>query len=565
MNARGFLSKFDRREVVTLLLFVSVYLVLELSQIKLPGLYCDEAHDAVGTLQIMKHVSSGYLQSIQFFGRYFPLVRGTYHGAVGSYFILPFFLLFGVNIVSLRLMPIFIGILTLVFTYLFSKRFFSQKVAYLTILLLVISPNFILGTKLGNDNGSIMQMMSMASLFCLLMWYRKKKNILFYTGMFFLGLGIATRIWFFWFIVALFLASLIYIKDINEMIRKNKLNYFNLFLAGIFAFCLGAFLIICFNFKHNFITLRYILSHAGQSVEGVSNLDYFNNLLIRIQDLVVLLKEQWFAWVIVGSKGNELRYISRNDLCLWAFNLCLIWLVFSILFIRKKRDIKQRKILFLLLLVSFIFLQSPITLRAFGGSHLFILFPLLQLVIGLALVDMVNFFKGSKLLVAVISSILLVLIITDLNVIIKEYSRHKETGGGPSYSDSINQLARWLKEKEIAVPLAMDWGLCHNLIVLTDGKVRPRTFRYIEESGIIEPELTLVRNEFIKDLKKEIEDRDRLFLIFRAPEISNRDRHDDVLKITKETNRDYIEEKRFYSRNGQLIYLVNSINLLTDK
>lgn len=534
----------QRKETVVLLILILLYLILEISQIKLPGLFCDEALEAAGTLQIMKHIKGPLLPSIRIFGRYFPLMRFEYHGAVESYFTLPFFLLFGVNVISLRLMPISFGVLTLVFTYLFAKRFFNQKVALFTILLLVINPSFILGTKFGNDNGSIIQMMSIGALLSFLMWHRKKKNILFCTGMFLLGLGLTTRIWFLWFIVALFIASIIFIKDIKEMILKNKLNYFILLLVGIMAFCLGAFLIICYNLTDNFTTIRYIINHFTQSKLGVNNFDYLNNFLKRIQDLTVLLNGRWFC-------------ISGNQLYPWLFISCLIWLVFSILF-RRKTYLDKRKILFLLLLVFFIFLQSPFTLSSFGGTHLLILFPFLQLILAVALIDIVNFFKERKKFIAIILGIFLIPILTDLNVIMNHYFYYNKTGGEGNYSDAIYQLAGWLKEKGTFRPLAMDWGLYYNLIVITDAKVIPRCFSYIQESTDVEPERTLLRNRFIEDFRKIIESKDRIYLIFHTPEFTRCNCYEDVLKIAKEVGKDLVEEKRFYQRNGKLIYLVYS-------
>src|ERR1043165_5247874 len=94
-----------------------VFLALCLYQLELPGLYPDEAFDVVPSMQILLghpvDVQRG--AGVHLFGTDFPLMSSSdYQGVTSTYLVLPFFAIGGINVYSLRLMSVLVGVLGLV-------------------------------------------------------------------------------------------------------------------------------------------------------------------------------------------------------------------------------------------------------------------------------------------------------------------------------------------------------------------------------------------------------------------------------------------------------------------
>lgn len=98
-------------------------------------------------------------------------------------------------------------------------------------------------------------------------------------------------------------------------------------------------------------------------------------------------------------------------------------------------------------------LLSPLISFQLGGPHLFILYPLVMIIIAVALVDLTrrsNYFR--------FFSICVILLITVLNMkIFFNWQRYFEhTGGIGNNTDAIYVLADWLKERRIKEPVVCD-------------------------------------------------------------------------------------------------------------
>ena len=411
-------SKIEKsREIILALFLIFFYLFFQLIYINLPGLYCDEAFGAMGTLQMIGKANYPAVPSLHLFNKYFPLMRVQYHSSIESYFLLPFFLLFGINVMSLRLMPVFFSALTLVFTFLLAKKFFSYKIAVFSIILLITNPSFILGSRLGNDHGSMMSMFLVGGLFFLWIWLEKKRDRFFYMVMFLLGLGISVRIWFTWFITAFIFASLIYTKEMKMIFaEKSKIRSVILLINAAISFCIGSILLIIYNVKNNFLSLSYSISHFNTTKLGENNLDYVNNLLHRMKDFVFLANGKWFLMHLGGTLKNIYpKLIPGNNACIWLYVFSIAWLLVSCA-VRKKMLIDKKRCLFLLLLILLMFLQTPFTLSGFGPMHLFIFFPFMQILLCLALFESLFLLKKYKKIVLVFTFVIFTfLILTNMD------------------------------------------------------------------------------------------------------------------------------------------------------
>lgn len=534
-------------EKLLLLFFISLYLALQLLNIKLPGLYVDEAFPACGSLQMIKGVGS-FLPSIKIFNINFPVMLGCeYETALESYILLPFFWLFGVNVIALRLVPILAGAVMLLFLYFFLKEFFDKKAASFSILLLIINSVFLLETKLGLNSASMFHWTGMAALWSLFRWYKGRKDRYLYWGIFLLGLGISIRVWFLWFVNGMIFSAMIFLKNIRLRLNKHFLKY-NLW--GIVFFCLGIFLFIFYNLDKGFPTIKFIITSFKQTTCGVDNSSYFHNLYWRLTYFIQFLNGSWplkyqGCWI----ERTPLKYISTNPISFWFFTGCFIWLIVSTVI--KKPIFSVKRVLFILMLFMAILFQSPFTLSSLGGPHLFVLFPLVQIITGAALADVLERFRGNKIILTVISCIFLIFILLECNTTIRNnYLYFERTGGTGNESDAVYPLARFFEDRKIYKPIVMDWGIYHNLIFLSQGKIIPYTFRYVEDGK--------AKDKFIEDLRDTL--KDRYLYIFHSQEFANRPEvypiFEDIAKVLK---KDIKEEAVFYQRDNRPVFIIYSV------
>jgi len=550
MNSKALLKKICDNPKTVLLIFVSLYLFLELLNIKLPGLYDDEAFPACGSLQIIKKIGP-FMPSIKIFNTYFPLMLVSRESAMESYVLLPFLSLFGINVVILRLVPILAGAIGLILLYYFVRRFFDSKTALLSLVLLVVNPVFLLENKLGLNSASMLHPAMMTVLLCFYIWYQKRKINYFILGMFFLGIGLSIRVWYAWFITALLIFALIYFRRIWQLLGRNKAIYL---LTGITVFLLGAVLFVVYNLTSKFSTFHFVVN----SLVNTDNKHYYiDNLLHRLRVFSSSISGRWSleeqgSWFHRSwSYPEPFAKIPVNNMLMWIFYASFIWLILS--FLLKKSFFSKKRVLFLCGLTLIIMLLSPLISFQLAGPHLFILYPLVMIIIALALMDLAKRNKYLRFF-----SICMVLLITALNIkIFFNWQRYFEhTGGIGNNSDAIYALADWLKERRIKEPVVCDWGMDHNLVFLGAGVIEPKTiydFVKVFPYGSGDDDV-----HFIENCRKYFIDSSCRY-IFHTPAFTNMNRFNTFTRIAREMNKDVSEEKIFYQRDGKPVLVVYSV------
>jgi len=548
MNLKLLLKNLYKNPRLILFTLISLYLFLELLNITVPGLYDDEALPACGAIQIINRSIPILMPAVKLFNIHFPLVIPPYHTALESYILLPFFWLFGIKVVVLRSVPIIMGAITLIFVYLFLKDFFDKKVGLLAVFLLVINNIFLLETKLGLNSASMLHFAAIGALLSLWRWYRGKGEKYFYLGIFLLGLGISIRVWFTWFVDGVFLLGLIFYKNIVNKIKKNILRYT---LFGTVIFCLGIFLFIFYNITSNLATIKHIIEHFSDTRNGINNFEYLGNLISRLRNFSLWLNGSW-SLLEQGGWYNRtpMKDIFTNPvspgLFLWSF----IYLTLAAFF--KKSHYSCRRVLFILLLFIVILLQSPLTLSTLGGPHLFILYPLIQIIIALAFIDIIRKFKTNKIMFCFIAAVFFIFIFKECNnTFNNNYLYFNKTGGTGNNSNSIYAVSKYLEDQQISEPIIMDWGIYHNLIFLSQGKAAPKTFGYIQ--GGHHKEI------FVAELKNLLK-RPNTY-IFHAVEFSNRqDVYAIFIEVCRELGKSIIKEKIFYQKDGKPVFVIYSVS-----
>jgi len=141
MNKFGNFFKYHEKKISIIILFFICLssILLMVDGLENPGLYYDDSgHPAVAVQVINNDPISRYWTTInvEIFEQVFPL-WGTYEGTMSTYTLLPFVYFLGPEVETIRIYGIVIVFLTTIFTYLFSKEAFNEKIGLLSAALLL--------------------------------------------------------------------------------------------------------------------------------------------------------------------------------------------------------------------------------------------------------------------------------------------------------------------------------------------------------------------------------------------------------------------------------------------
>lgn len=513
----------------------------------LPGIYADEAFPAAGAVQVLKHVGP-FLISKELFGMSLPIAFVPYMTCLESYILMPFFYLFGINIFVLRSVPILLGGFVLVFTYIFIRRAFNRTAAVIAVLLLMVNPEFLIGTKLGNDSGSMLQFMNMAAILCFYDWYRLRKDRYFFAAVFFWGAGLSIRPWFSWPINSIIIISIVFYRYIGKAVIAKLRNA--KFIAGsLFGFASGAFLMIFYNLSSGFPIIGYMTKYIYATRCGVNNLAYLNNLMSRVAVFKNYLRGTFSLSGMGGwNHRTPIERISANDLYPIAFLAAVVWLLLSSA--ANKGCFGRRKKLFVLLFPFFILLQSPFTLSSLGGPHLFAIYPFIQVVIAVAFTEMLLIMNNRHKIAACLAvCVFLVPVFSEIKTTYRNnYAYISGTGGTGNYSDAIYALNRWLLEEGALDPVVLDWGIYHDLVFISGGRIAPVTFNFVESGDS--------KDVMMRRLSDIIGQGQDSVYIFHSPKFTNRYIYDDFKELARRARKSPAVLKEFFQRDGEKIFVI---------
>jgi hypothetical protein len=315
-----------------------VFLAIALYQLTLPGLYADEAFDVIPAMQIVLGHSVELQRNVglHLFGLSLPLMSSSdYQGVTSTYLVLPFFALFGINVVSLRLMTVSVGLLGIILTFFLARAWFGSNVARLSVLMLATSPAWVFWSRLGVYVVSQVMPIAAGSLIALTAWVRRRplgsRNGPLYFGMFLLGLGLTTKILFIWFIAAMpLLALILYGRSLWESRRdwlRERGRWLRLTLLSAISFCAGASPFILYNILSGgtFDLIRSTLSSPGTS-NGIDNSALLRNLWTRVDNFRELLDGGYF-WFQAAPGTSHANPLTPSLFVISAVGLLLMILL----------------------------------------------------------------------------------------------------------------------------------------------------------------------------------------------------------------------------------------------
>ncbi|HOW28370.1 MAG TPA: hypothetical protein PK876_07705 [Elusimicrobiota bacterium] len=375
-----------------------------------------------------------------FLGLLFPDRAYDYHSPVLSVFLKPIVSLGGNYWILFRLWPILGGVLILSITYLFVSHFFDKTVALLTLALLAIDPAYIMGTKVGSYVVSMIQIFSMGSLLLLNSWWSTKKPFFLSLAFLILGLGTCTRLWFLWFDVALFLASLFFVREFKHRFGLSGIrDTVRIFIRPVIFFFMGSLFLWGREFRNGFNIFSLLLGGLLYPSARPNNIDYWSGFHANIATLNQI-SERLMGDAILSDHivGN----LSYGVPFLWV-GLTIGLLAFILRSPLRKQSVYLSS-LFLLMLF-----QTPFTISINPTHvHLFFLFPFPQIIIASSFMILWRHpwfhpsIRGTVMLLLVCS--LASLSYQELKVL-RGYRMNLKNGEVVlSNTDSVYNLADWL-------------------------------------------------------------------------------------------------------------------------
>jgi len=506
-------------------------------QLALPGLHYDEAFEAVPAMQLLLNqpVTSFRDNGVWLGGRLLPLMTQDYIGAINTYAAIPFFLLLGINPISLRIMAVVIGLLTLWLTYRLAHLLYGPFVAVLAALLLAINPTFVFWSRQGVFVTSITAAIGLGSVLMWFRWWQTGARRHAIAGAFLLGLGLYAKFLFLWLIVALGLALVVlnlhHWREFGRRLLQVPIGW------SVLAFALGCAPLIIYNVQTGG-TFRSVGNNLTTSYYGTNNLAFVPNLLERLNQFVAVLTGSHF-WYLGGSYANWVN--------LFVF-LAALGITLGILVIGRNRH-EARRVLFPFVVVAGLLIASCATVSALWVTHFAVLVPWPTLAVAAA----VGLLLPRQELRVTQSRVNLLLVLPlmvvgaswfiDAANVIRYHRALSVSGGLGAHSDAVEDLARWLvaDERRRAPVVAMDWGITAPVAFLTLGEVTPlETFGYDWETDA----------DFVARVEQFINEPATLYL-WRAPDEVIFDRGDDFRRLYEPRGLEEDILEAFYERSGR--------------
>ncbi len=445
---------------LVLIAVLLVYFIVGLHNLSLPGPNYDEVADAVPAIEVLTgQYPASALKSIDVLDRPLPLMMLHYIGPTSIYTSLAGFALLGISVESLRITQLLIGALALVLLWLLARSWFDGTTAALTVLLAGTAPAFIWWNRAGVFYSSPMLPIALGMLLALTAWWRTRKRVWLVAASFLFGLGMTTKLLFYWWLAPLFIVMVIALRrrGIVQAIRDLKASGV---LLCVIAFCMGFAPFILHNIP-SLDSFRFVVDNAVSSrLYGHNNLNFGNNIAFQASQL----------FRMVSGDTLEFKASAPVPLAGVAMVICLLQTIVWLIQRRHARGGLWLPRLFLIVSLLTMLPLSTISISAIGGRHLFILLPLACLLIAASLMDA---FRASRAWQAGAAVVAVALIAGNLVTHVQLHRFFEQTGGRGVWSEAINQLAVLLEGPYAGRdPVALDWGFERGVAVLTQGRVR---------------------------------------------------------------------------------------------
>ncbi len=433
-----------------------VFACFSLAIVPYPGLQNDE----------VLHTQPLYTKGVTYYsvevaGHTVPLMLMSYLGTLKTW---AYWVIFGFvdpSRWSVRVPMIAVGALTIILTWLWTRRVAGTLAAGIAAALLATDSVFIFTNTFDWGPVAFQHVLFVGGLLALQGWIERDSRWMLALGFFLWGVGMWDKALMTWNLVGLSVAAVCVFP--RECLRRTRLVP-----AAIAAtsFLIGALPLVLFNVAHQGETFRgntkLLLSQIPQKVEEL-RLTFTGGVLQFIASTTpgpiatgprsILERTSVFLRGVVGHR--------EESLMLYGLGLSLLCMV--VLFFRGR----WRLPLFLLITMTVAWLQMAANTGTGGGAHhTILLWPFPCVLVGVCLAGAM---RGSLRPAAIVlAAILVIANFLTANEYLADLSQNGGLGG---WTDGFYRLsgAMWrYRNNRIGI---VDWGYLNGLNMLYDGKL----------------------------------------------------------------------------------------------
>ena len=469
----------------------------------------------------------------------FPFGITPHAGALKSYLLWPFFALFKPSVEIVRIFTIFLGLLVLVFSYLFLLEHAGRWPAFFAVLLLSLDASFIFYSKL--DEGPIIEQLLW---FVVCLWTFGRFGRTRQMGYFVVGLvasifGIYSHITFIWFVVACCLAlPLCFPQELRTLSKRSTLT-----LAIPAALCV----LIVFLYW-------YIGERGRFLVDEPHGLSGILVMFERLSTMGGIVPE-----VLFGRSTNR----NLPVLGIETRPLTDIFLIASVAFLLCCGGMKSKFLRFLFLTSAIYLVEVSVTPKGLNMLRYHRMMPFYIFLIFLAgiaisqngkiLKHFRNEFPGSVIVSFVIFFLAVTSIGGQVSLTQEAIREIRQTGGKGFWSDSIYAVAETLKGKKWETTVCLDWGYT-SLVLLGKGKI-PLSKPTWNIYTVNEETKLQILSQMIRGASPQV-----LFLLnlMKKPRggVTVQEFQEVTQRVDKKLEREYV----FYDRKGELLYAAYTVH-----
>ena len=510
-------------------LLVALFLVLAFPHLQEPGPYYDEVYDAgIVVDRFFSELPQIPLSTFSFLGLRIPWSTNGFTGVLKTYLLIPVFLIFGPSVFAMRLTMLFAGVVNVALTYSLARLFLRRFPALLSLLLLILDPNFVFETRMDWGPSVLSYFFRVAGCFYLIRGWGGKKRVKIVLSFFLFLLGIYNKITFHLFLLPFCVTLLLFFwNDIRREFKEQT------FPGGILLF---------FFIMASVITLGYFFRLPFDTFPHRS-------ILQRGTLFFQFLKGRLMIRQVLGMKTAEgigetffFPLFLLTFLATWGYPFSA----------GVQKSFKREKGFLTLLVLLMLFLLFLVPGVRYG-CHFFLLYPLPHLTAGFLiqafLAEASSQGSRKRLAVCILSIYLTFVFIaagSGILVIQKSIRLFAQTGGRGFWSDAIYDLGEYLTKQGKREVVCLDWGFQRNLLVVTKGKIR-----------FLEPFWPwIIEGKDPKgDLQKLFSEPGKVFLLHEEP-FTKLVKVSQIQAWARETGYDLRMTKTFYQKTGEAVFSV---------
>ena len=466
-----------------------LYFGLGLHQLELPGLYYDEAFDALPALEVLLGGTPSAAMSVAAFGRSWPVMLHPHIGPTSTYVDLAAFAVAGPSVEAVRAAHLAVGGLTLVLLWWLARRWFGAVVAGWATILCATAPAFVWWNRAGANWSATLLPLALGLVLALARWSATGDARALVVGAWCVGAGLTTKLNFVWLFPPLALAALARLGIAGSLRAARGLSPRAL-AAAIGAFVVGASPWLLYNLRTGGETFRFVAGNAVHTEYGNDNLAVLHNVAFLAHD---------FTSVMGGSTGEFPAPAGGGD------RLPALLFVASAVLLTA-RALRDRRChpphrLFLVCMLGVFLTVGTVTTSRVGARHLFMLVPFAWLMVAVAAADLASAlgrWSDDGRLAVVSHALVAAVVLGHLADHVRIHRFLAATGGYGVWSSAVSTLTERLQTTYASrTPIAMDWGLMRNVAFLSETRIAPREmfeYRPAPSAGFGDVAATLIRD-----------------------------------------------------------------------